>query len=336
MQWIDSWLTGRQQRVVLNGEASGWLPVTSGVPQGSVLGPVCFIIFINDLDEVLQLVNGFVYKFADDTKYGRIIRTDADQALMQRDIDRLMEWAERWQMDFNAKKCKIMHIGNQNPHYTYTMGGFAPAGTILTDVTEEKDIGVMVHNSLKPSVQCAKAATTANQVLGQMARSVHYRNKYSWIGLYKSFVRLHLETSVQAWAPWTKTDSDLLEKVQKRAVNMVVGLRSSSYADKLKEVGLTTLADRRVRGDVIQVWKYLHGYTPYNPTMLRPSSSQHTKLTGHTEQPFNLARRNSRLDIRKNFFTVRAVDEWNRVPHSIQRLEDINELKIEYDKFFKR
>ena len=117
---------------------------------------------------------------------------------------------------------------------------------------------------------------------------------------------------------------------------MVVGLRSSSYADKLKEVGLTTLADRRVRGDVIQVWKYLHGYTPYNPTMLRPSSSQHTKLTRHTEQPFNLARTNSRLDIRKNFFTVRAVDEWNRVPHSIQRLEDINELKIEYDKFFKR
>ena len=70
--------------------------------------------------------------------------------------------------------------------------------------------------------------------------------------------------------------------------------------------------------------------------MLQPASGQHTKFTRHTEQPFNLARRNSRLDIRKNFFTVRAVDEWNKVPHSIQKLEDINELKNEYDKFFKR
>ena len=175
--WIGSWLTGRQQRVVLNGEASSWMPVTSGVPQGSVLGPICFIIFINDLDEVLQLVDGFVYKFADDTKYARVIRDEADRITMQKDIDRLMEWAELWQMDFNAKKCKIMHVGSSNPSYSYTMGGYAPGGTILTDVSEEKDIGVMIHNSLKPSVQCARAVKKANQVLGQMSRSFHYRDK---------------------------------------------------------------------------------------------------------------------------------------------------------------
>ena len=103
-------MTAVPQRVVLNGKESEWLPVTSGVPQGSVLGPTCFVIFINDLDEVLNLVDGFVYKFADDTKYGRIICDESDQVKMQNDINRLLEWADRWQMSFNGLKCKIMYV----------------------------------------------------------------------------------------------------------------------------------------------------------------------------------------------------------------------------------
>ena len=141
VSWIQSWLTGRMQRVVLNGSASEWRPVTSGVPQGSVLGPVCFVIFINDLDDVLDLVGGFVSKFADDTKFGRIIRTEEDQIKMQNDIEKLMEWAETWQMDFNSKNCKVMHFGRTNPKFNYCMGGYAPAGTVLESVQEEKDIG---------------------------------------------------------------------------------------------------------------------------------------------------------------------------------------------------
>ena len=110
-------------------------------PQGSVLGPVCFVVFINDLDEVLDLVNGFVYIFADDTKCGRIIRDEQDRASMQDDINRLMQWAEWWQMDFNRKKCKIMHFGSTNPGFTYHMGGYAPAGVVVEEVREEKDLG---------------------------------------------------------------------------------------------------------------------------------------------------------------------------------------------------
>ena len=104
-RWIESWLSGRQQRVVLNGKSSDWVPVTSGVPQGSVLGPTCFIIFINDIDEVVDIVNGFVFKFADDTKFGRTVISEVDRESMQRDIDNLLNWAETWQMEYNGKKC---------------------------------------------------------------------------------------------------------------------------------------------------------------------------------------------------------------------------------------
>ena len=166
---------------------------------------------------------------------------------MQEDINQLMYWAERWQMEFNSVKCKIMHLGNSNPNFTYTMGGYAPAGTVLQSVSQEKDIGVIVHEILKPAAQCHKASMKANQVLGQMAQSFHYRDKNIWIRLYKVFVRPHLDFAVQAWSPWYKSYIDILEKVQKRAVNMVVGLKGRTYEEKLEEIGLMSLKQRRLR-----------------------------------------------------------------------------------------
>ena len=333
VRWIESWLTDRSQRVVLNGSASEWLPVSSGVPQGSVLGPICFVIFINDLDDVLDLVGGFVSKFADDTKYGRVIRNDEDRQRMQRDIDKLLQWADTWQMQFNYKKCKIMHFGGKNPHYNYCMGGFAPAGTVLEVVTEEKDIGVVVSNTLKPSAQCAKAAKKANAILGQMSRAFHYRDNV-FVRLYKSYVRPHLEFAVQAWSPWFVKDIELLERVQRRAVNMVLGLKATSYEGKLKELGLTTLQERRERGDMIQVWKYLHEQNPGGDKLFERSSEQHNRPSRHTAKSWNVCNEFSRLEVRKNFFTSRCTEKWNSLPHAVQGAPDLNTFKNDYDEFF--
>ena len=333
LKWISSWLSNRHQRVVLNGCASEWLPVTSGVPQGSVLGPTCFVIFINDLDEILDLVNGFVYKFADDTKYGRVIRTEEDQACMQNNINRLLSWAEAWQMNFNQLKCKIMHIGRSNPEYSYHMGGYAPGGTVLKNIEEEKDIGVLISDTLKPSAQCTRAAKKANGVLGQMSRSVHYRDRNVWIKLYKVFIRPHLEFLVQAWCPWYKKDIDILEAVQKRAVDMVVGLRSLNYEDKLKEIQLLSLQERRQRGDMIQVWKYLHGQNLGGDALLNKAQDQHIKNTRHTSKEMNIARVDYNTEVRKNFFASRCVEPWNNLPSTVQKCESLNDFKNEYDDY---
>ena len=235
-------------------------------------------------------------------------------------------------MEFNASKCKVIHFGKKNPGYSYTMGGFAPAGVVLGAVEDEKDVGVMVSNTLKPSLQCAKAAKKANQVLGQMVRTFHYRDRQTWIKLYKTFVRCHLEYSVQAWSPWTEKDKITLEAVQKRAIRMVSGLDGKTYEEKLKECGLTTLEERRERGDMIQVWKTLHGQVDVDPTtlftMANVNSSQRTRYSSYH---LNVAKPRHKSNVRKNFFGVRVCDGWNDLPNSVRESSSLNNFKNNYD-----
>ena len=118
LKWISEWLQGRMQRVVTSGCKSDWAKVLSGVPQGSVLGPLLFIMYINDLDDV---VGCEVSKFADDTKIFQRICTDDARNTLQQDLNRLGEWSEKWQMKFNEDKCNVMHFGSSNPKKKYTL-----------------------------------------------------------------------------------------------------------------------------------------------------------------------------------------------------------------------
>ena len=133
INWIEQWLTDRRQRVVVDGEVSNGKPVLSGVPQGSVLGPILFLIYINDLEEG---VTSKILKFADDTKLFRKIKGNGDKQQLQDDIDKLIKWSEKWQMLFNFHKCKCLHAGHGNTGVNYEMGG-----TILCKTVKEKDLG---------------------------------------------------------------------------------------------------------------------------------------------------------------------------------------------------
>jgi len=176
LNWLKNWLSDRRQRVVINGWASLWALVLSGVPQGSILGPILFLIFINDIDDVVKPLIAIKCKFADDTKVAQIVNTDQDRQILQTCLDNLVNWSQNWGMEFNIPKCKVLHVGRNNNNYTYYMNG-----SMVTNVSQEKDIGVITHESLKPSTQCLSAAKKANFVLGQISRAFHFRDKITFL-----------------------------------------------------------------------------------------------------------------------------------------------------------
>ena len=167
--WIGEWLCDRKQQVVLNGKFSRLQDVLSGVPQGSVLGLILFLIFVNDIDTV---VSTHIQKFADDCKVYRSVPTAEDIDILQQDINNLCQWSKDWQMLFNVKKCKVLHIGHNNAYCDYSMNG-----EVLQSVTEETDLGIIVSNDLKPSKQCVSAVKKANMTLGMIKCHIVSRDK---------------------------------------------------------------------------------------------------------------------------------------------------------------
>ena len=223
LAWVREWLTGRTQRVVLNGKESDLGDVKSGVVQGSTLGPTLFLIFINDISSAvtgggpaIDLATSILSLFADDTKWGRCVDREEDRIQFQQEINSLTEWSHKWQLHFNTGKCKIMHLGKKNTKHDYTMDG-----QVLETTRAEKDIGVMVQDDLKPSLHCAKVAAKANGVLGQLSRAVLYRDSNTFMKLYIVYVRPILEYCIQAVGPYSVAEKLCLEKVQIRAVKMV-------------------------------------------------------------------------------------------------------------------
>ena len=187
--WLSEFLQGRLQRVVLNQATSDWTSVTSGVPQGSVLGPLLFLLYVNDIPDLVQ---SNLKMFADDIKIYRAIYSISDSLLLQQDLDRLSEWAQKWLLKFSVPKCIVLPLGNFRTT-NYTMTDASDIQTCLAQVSQTKDLGVWLTDSLRLTLQCQKAANKAMQVMGMIRRSFKYLTKESFLLLYKSLIRPHLE-----------------------------------------------------------------------------------------------------------------------------------------------
>ncbi len=180
LNWIENSLSNRKQRIVINGTASDWAPVTSGVPQSSVLGQVLFKIYINDIDVGL---NNLISKFADDTKIGNSIITDHDRMSLQEDLRKTSDWSQRWEMPFNVTKCHILQVGRRNhlKKNEYEMNG-----TKLEIVQCVKDLAVSIASSLKFSKQSKDVAGKANIMLSFINRNISFKTKDVILPLYTS------------------------------------------------------------------------------------------------------------------------------------------------------
>ena len=163
LEWLRLFLTGRKQRVVVNGSVSDWTPVGSGIPQGTVLGPVLFIVFVNDLPDCIE---SGCKLFADDTKVYVGAGTSLGRGKLQQDLDALATWSRRWKLPFNPAKCTVLHLGSRNEQTDYFI-----EGATLRKVEVERDLGVEMDHLLKFREQAATAVGRANRILGLIKHS---------------------------------------------------------------------------------------------------------------------------------------------------------------------
>ena len=322
LRWIRVWLTTRKQRVMIDGIKSEWRGVTSGVPQGSVLGPLLFIIYINDLD---TNITSKISKFADDTKICHKSTTYLDRIELQEDIDKLVEWANTWQMEFNAEKCTILHIGCHNRNYNFTIDN-----RNLTVVNKQRDLGIAINKDLKWKEHINNSIRKARNVIGFIGRNFHYKGKDIVLPLYKALVRPHLEFAVQLWSPHYHGDIEKMEKVQRKATKMIPCLRNKRYLERLEELELTTLEQRRLRGQLIETFKYLRGFTRANPAGLFDlDDNGRTRNNGQ-----KLKIRASRTTIKQKFYPTTIVSSWNNLPANVVGANSVNTFKNRLDEYW--
>ena len=319
--WIEDWLKGRTQRVVLNGSYSDWSEVSSGVPQGSVLGPILFLVYVNDMDCGLD---ANISKFADDTKLFHKVSSIEEHEKIQNDLHKLVEWSNIWQMKFNADKCKVLHFGNKNKHLAYNIGD-----TVLQKASEEKDLGICIQNNLKPDRHIDESVKKANQILGQIYRTIEYKSVENILPLYLTLVRPHLEYCVQAWAPYYTKDIDKLEKVQKRALRMIPELNGLSYEEKLQHLNLFSLSKRRLRGDMIETFKIFQGIDNISSDIFFNLNKSNTR--GHA---YKLYKGPFKRQCRQHFYSQRVIDPWNKLPSEVVEARSLNMFKNKLDTYF--
>ena len=256
LRWIEAFLGDRTQGVVVDGSHSTTASVTSGIPQGTVLGPLLFLLFINDLPPVLD-PGTKCRLFADDCLVYRAIHTIEDQIQMQRDLDTLLNWNETWGMHFNAKKCNIMTLARGvNPlSYFYQLNN-----SILDRVNACDYLGITISENLSWTDRITANAKKANAWLGFLRRNLKGCPQALKRTDYVSLMRSLKEYSCTIWNPNLKKDKDALEKVQRRAAGWIQSdyRQRSSVTAMLTDLGLATLEKRREDQKLLLMFMVVH------------------------------------------------------------------------------
>ena len=324
LDWMKDYLSEREMRTVIRNKNSLWLKVTSGVPQGSVLGPVMFGVYVNDM---VEGIDSHVNLFADDGKLMRRVKDMNDCRKLQEDLDKVGEWSKNWKMEFNSKKCKVMEFGRSKNriHGQYKMNNVQ-----LDKSGEEIDLGVTITENLTPDRHINKITGEVTNLLRRIKMAFSYIDGDMMRKLITSMVRPRLEYAATVWSPHTKKNIRKLERVQRAATKMVPELRDLTYEERLRELALPTLESRRVRGDLISVYKMVNGLDCLGEDLLKFDIGT---TRGHSKK---LKKERCLKDVKKYSFPHRVIDMWNGLEEEIVSAISVNKFKAELDKLSRR
>ena len=257
-----------------------------------------FLIFIDDLAPLLRSPS---YIFADDVKFvGKVGTND-----LLRDIETAVKWSDLWDLPLNLAKSHILSSISGSLHVHTSV-----AQLEFSRVPKTRDLGIVMTSDYKCAEQCGAAAHRARKELFRLKSVLSCRRPEVFVPLYRAIVRPHLEYCVQAWSPHYQKDVQLLEKVQRLATRMVEGQKGKDYNSRLKDLGLFSLARRRLRGDLIEAFKIMKGLSG----LKRESFFELAPTLGTRGHSMKLKKNRSRLLVRSTFFTRRVIDMWNKLP----------------------
>ncbi|MES9904902.1 MAG: reverse transcriptase family protein [Sedimenticola sp.] len=310
--WICSFLTGRTQKVVLDGVASEPADVISGVPQGSVLGPVLFLLYINDLPDN---INSSVRLFADDCVLYRNIHTDSDCQALQDDIDKLAKWEETWLMKFNASKCHTLRVTNHQPH-TRLILNYKLHDQVLESVSSAKYLGLTFADSLSWSSHIHNVTSKANRTLGFLRRNLAFAPRSTRDVAYKTLVRPQLEFASCIWNPYTETDISKVEKIQRTAARWCCRRwrNRSHVGEMLEDLSWPTLAQRRDNSSLVFFYKIHNGLVEIDKSQYLQHIPNPRSTRSSSNHPYQYSIPLAYSDTFKFSFFPRTVPPWNCLP----------------------
>jgi hypothetical protein len=258
-KWIHSFLTNRMQAVAVNGEQSSPAPVISGVPQGSVIGPLLFLILIGDIDK--DVYHAFLSSFADDTRVGKGISSEEDARLLQQDLECVYAWATENNMLFNDIKFELLRYGNNSTLKENTQY-ISNTGEQIESKSSTKDLGVTMSASADFTEHIENVTETVKDLISWILRSFKSRSKLLMLQLWKSLVIPRLDYCSQLWNPSKSYLIRQLEELQKTFIKRIAGFREKDYITALKDLRLYSLQRRRERYQIIYLWSILESVVP--------------------------------------------------------------------------
>jgi len=305
LSWLQSFLCGRTHRTRIDGVVSDVAQLISGVVQGSGVGPVMFLAYINELIYILEGFDIKVKMFADDVKLYVQIVNYVDMERLQRALSALSEWAEEWQLAVSVDKCCVLNIGIENcpPHLVLD-------NCVLPVVPHTRDLGVIVSRDLSPATHVAEVISKAHRRAKLILRTFTSRNTKLLVRAFVTYVRPILEYNTVIWSPCTARDIDAIESVQRRFTKRLHGYSHFSYSERLSRLKLQSLEYRRLIADLLWCYKIVFNVVDICMDEFFCFNTC-TYTRGHA---YKLYKSRPLTSIRKNFFSERVINVWNALP----------------------